>query len=367
MIKILMISTNPIGKDGITSVIFNIINNINVKYFQIDVLAINNPDNEYKIMVESKGGKLYSLHRDKHHMIKYISNLKTLIKKNKYDIVHVHGNSHTLTLELMIAKHAGCKTRIAHSHNTTCKAKVLNKLLTPFFLHYYTTAIACGNVAGEWMFGHHQFQIINNGINIENFKFNQEARQIIRSKLGIDNNTILLCNVGRFNEQKNHVFLIKILSQLIKKHEDYRLLLIGDGKLQHETKKQVIEYNLEDKVIFLGTTNEIGNYLSSCDLIVMPSLYEGFPVTLVEQQVNGLQCVVSDVITRDVDKTGSITFVPLNDNPDYWAKVITGINISLNRERLSQENSKIITNAGLDIAHEIIKLEMLYKKEYEKI
>lgn len=366
-LKILMISTNPILKDGITSVIFNIAENIDYHKFQVDIMAINKPDTEFVNRISACGGKIYTIKRGFKCIIKYALNLKRLIKKNKYDIVHIHGNSHTLALELTVAKLAGAKIRIAHSHNTTCKVIFLNKLLAPIFNFAYTDALACGTDAGKWMFGRKDFTIFNNGINIENFMFNKKDRIEIRKKYNILDNEVIIGHVGRFNTQKNHVFLIEIIKCLLKTKQNYKLFLIGDGQLKDEIEKLVYTTSLSSNVFFLGAINDVGAYLSAMDMIVMPSLYEGFPVTLVEEQVNGLNCIVSNTITNDVNITGNVVFVPLNNNPELWADTIESIDVENDRSSKSNQSVKAIIDAGLDMKKEIRKLEKYYKKACDRV
>lgn len=358
--KVLMIPLVPFRRNGISSVICNIVNNIDNEAFDVNIVAINKPDNEY---CQTVNAHIYSIIRGKTKLFQYCYNLYKLIKKEKYDIVHIHGNSHTLAFELLIAKLAGCKKRIVHSHNTTCVYKLMNYMLTPLFNHLYTGALACGKDAGIWMFGKKNFTIINNGIDTERFAFNLAARKELRRKLCIQENEILICHVGCFNKQKNQNFLIEIFELLCKKDPDkYKLLLIGTGDLIDEIKKKVNSSEIYSKVAFLGGINNVNLYLSASDLIVMPSLYEGFPVTLVEEQANGLPCVVSDNISEDVNITGEVTFIPLNNNPKQWVEAIERQKIIGDREEKSAESIAKIVKAGLDMKHEIKKLEKYYKE-----
>ena len=274
--RILMINTVPMERNGITNVICNIIENIDHGDIIIDCVAINSPDSRYKNLLEIYGGEIYVIPNrlSKPHI--YVKKLAELIRQNKYDAVHAHGNSHTLALEMMAAKMAGCPFRIAHSHNTTCKYKFVDKIMTPLFELLCTDRIACGIEAGKWLFGKKEFWVLNNGIDIEKFRFNHEARESIRRNYHIDDDTLLIGHVGEFNDFKNQEFLVSIFAEIIKKRKAC-LLLVGIGPRQEIIRNKVNELEINKNVIFVGVVDNVNDYLSAIDIIVMPSLHEGLP------------------------------------------------------------------------------------------
>lgn len=164
--KILVINTVPTDKNGITNVIFNYLKAMG-NDVAFDYVAINNPDAFYVNFLEEKGAALYSLKRK--NVLRYIWSLCKIIKQNKYDAIHVHGNSHTVILELLAAKLAGCKVRIVHAHSTGCNSVALHKLLAGLFDSLCTDRLACGESAGKFMFGLKPFKIINNGVDVGNY------------------------------------------------------------------------------------------------------------------------------------------------------------------------------------------------------
>ena len=173
--KILVINTVPTDKNGITNVIFNYLKAMG-NDVAFDYVAINNPDAFYVNFLEEKGAALYSLKR--RNVLGYIGSLCKIIKKNKYDAIHVHGNSHTVVLELLAAKLAGCKVRIIHAHSTGCNSVALHKLLAGLFDCLCTDRLACGESAGKFMFGLKPFEIINNGVDVEKFSFDYKTMSI---------------------------------------------------------------------------------------------------------------------------------------------------------------------------------------------
>lgn len=361
MKRVLLICTTKIGKTGITNVVMNYLRSFNTVEIKFDLCAINNPEQTYIDIVRNQGGNVYVIER-LGKTVRYFKKLTHLIRVQGYDVVHIHTNSHTAILELLAAKIAKCPVRIVHSHNTTCKSVLLHRMLTPFFYLLYTHGLACGMDAGRWMFGNRPFSVINNGVDVVKFSFDKYKRNAIRKKLCVEEGHFLLGHVGMFNGVKNQQFVVEIVSELCKKNEKYRLVLIGDGEQRNKVEEITKNLNLEDKVFFTGNIDNVSDYLSAIDLIVMPSLYEGLPLALIEQQANGLKCVVSDTITQEVNKTGNVTFLSLNSPAEKWAEIIESMNNVEDREIVSQNAINDIILAGYSIREEAKKLEDYYKE-----
>lgn len=337
--KILVINTVPTDKNGITNVIFNYLKAMG-NDVAFDYVAINNPDAFYVNFLEEKGATLYSLKRK--NVLRYIWSLCKIIKQNNYDAIHVHGNSHTVVLELLAAKLAGCKVRIIHAHSTGCNSVALHKLLAGLFDSLCTDCLACGEEAGKFMFGNKPFKIINNGVDVEKFSFNNKAREAFRVKLALTETDILIGHVGYFMPVKNQSFLVDVFAELAKRDSRYHLVLIGDGAMRTEIEQKVESLGLTNKVTFTGNIDNVSEFLNAIDIIIMPSLYEGLPLTLVEQQANGLQCVVSDTITSEADKTGNLRFLSLQAPISDWVHTIENSHCMQDREQRSKDASSLL-------------------------
>ncbi|XRC40087.1 glycosyltransferase [Lactiplantibacillus plantarum] len=165
-----------------------------------------------------------------------------------------------------------------------------------------------------------EYTVINNGVDVDRFKYEPMIREEYRKKLGLNGKTALL-HVGRFVPAKNHTKLIEIFSQFHKMHPETVLLLVGEGELLGDVKKQVTKLGLDNFVRFLGLRKDIPALMSAADLFVLPSLYEGLPVVGVEAQASGLPCVFSESITQEVDiLKGHNQFVDLSESESYWEK-----------------------------------------------
>ncbi len=360
--KILLVNTVPTDKNGITNVLFNYLRAMDTKGMQIDLVSLNQPDDAYIKEVEKKGGRIYVLPRLQGTMT-YWKSLRNLMRENNYDAIHIHGNSHTTVLELTAAKAAGCVVRMVHAHNTTCKQVVVHKLLTPIFNTLCTDGLACGKAAGEFMFGKKTFTVMNNGVDTEKFAFKKEPRETIRKKHSWEGCKII-GHVGYFSEVKNHQWIIEVFRELQKIDNTYRLLLIGEGNLKDMIVEKAKSYDILDKITFTGNINNVDEYLNAMDLIMMPSLYEGLPLTLIEQQANGLRCVVSDTITKEVDKTNNMKFLPLTVSAEQWADEILSICVDDNQVRSERSLKAIedITFCNYSIKEEAEKLRNYYYK-----
>ena len=362
MVNVLMSSTTPMIKDGITQVMLNLYQNVNYEKVHIDFVTINEPSNDIILKMIDRGSSYYYIPREIKHPARFIKKYAQICKN--YDIVHVHGNSATMVLELFAATLAGVKVRIAHSHNTYCIVKNIDKLCRPLFYHLCNVRLACGREAGEWLFKNRKFDILNNGIITSKYKFDSTSRCKIRKELGWED-CFVLGHIGNFLAAKNHVFLINYF-KVVSQNESMRLVLLGDGDLFENIKSMVEEIGLRDKVFFAGSVDNVSDYLSAMDIFVMPSTNEGFPLTLIEAQANGLKCMVSDCITKSVNLTGNVQFIPLTDM-NFWVHALQE-NFSLcNRKKTSDSAIRKIVNKGYDISISAKKLEQIYFESYQNL
>lgn len=361
--RVLVINTVPTGKNGMTNVIFNLYGAMDRRDITVDYVAVNEPDPEYVRQINAGGGQVFILRRTFPNVVGYYVGLRRLIRRGKYDIVHAHGNSATLALEMRAARSAGCPVRIAHSHNTTCRYRLLHKMLTPAFGRDCTHRLACGTDAGKWLYGKADFTVLHNGVDTERFAFDPRTRARIREQFGIRDGDVVIGHVGAFVAAKNQSFLADVFDALAENEESYRLMFVGDGPLRHAVERKMAELHPEDKVIFVGNTDWVEEYLSACDLIVMPSLFEGLPLTLIEEQANGLSCIVSDNITREADKTGKLVFLPLSCGAAKWAETVRQVSAKQHR---TEEDARIaaetVARCGYDIRTNAQELKRYYER-----
>ncbi|MGN0677419.1 MAG: glycosyltransferase family 1 protein [Ruminococcus sp.] len=360
--KILIITTVRFRFNGITSVILNYYRNMDKTDMTIDIAVPNEISDEYREEFISNGSEVYFLNR-KGNPLKYFSSLYKLLKNEKYDIVHIHGNSSMMLLDVLPSLLTKVPVRIVHSHNTTCNHIFLHKLLNPVFRRCYTHGFACGQDAGKWLFGKKDFIELKNGIETKKYMFSQPLRDEYRAKLKAGNKTVI-GHVGNFIEQKNHVFLINMFADLLKKNPEYILLLISDGELMEQIKAQAESLGISESIIFLGKTPDVCKYMQAMDIFVLPSLYEGLPVVLVEAQSAGLPCLVSDKVAVEANLTGTIKYIGI-DNTAEWVNQIESLNKILpetDRKKCCEDNNIRIADSGYDITKSAELLRDYYTK-----
>jgi glycosyltransferase involved in cell wall biosynthesis len=358
-IKVLIIATTKFELNGITNVILNYYWAMEKSDMQIDFVIPNDIGNDLRNELGLFGSNIYKISGRNKKPFTYISKLSKLINKNSYDIVHAHGNSCTLALEMIAAKKGKVKVRISHSHSSNCKYKIIHKVLRKLFNNNYTHAFACGQKSGEWLFKGNPFVIINNGINLEMYKYDEMIRKEYRNKYGLNGKKVV-GHIGHFSYPKNQEYLVKIFHELYKLDNSYRLILIGDGQLRQNIQEQVANLGLTNTVIFTGKTSEVPQLMQALDIIVMPSRFEGFPLTLVEAQSACLPCFVSDTISSEVAITDLVQFISLNKSPKEWANQINTFTPK-NRRESSNTIYNQIAEAGYSITENAEKIKRLYK------
>lgn len=269
--------------------------------------------------------------------IAYISVIRKLCREQKYKVVHSHMNVMSF-FSLFAAWLGGVPIRISHSHSASANGKgeltrnILKHTLRPFSRVFATHYFACSIYAAHWLFGEkivseRKVTILRNAISIERFKYDQEKREKVREQLGLSGKFVI-GNVGRLSPQKNQLFLIDIFHAVTKLRNDVHLLIIGGigsaGKgLEERLREKIEQYGISEKVSFLGSMEDISGMYQAMDVFVLPSLYEGLPVSVIEAQCSGLSCVISDRVSKEVKLNRNIMFLPLEESVERWAECIT--------------------------------------------
>ena len=360
MKRILVINTVGFFVNGITSVIMNYYDGVENSEYLFDFVSASPFEKKIAEKIKNKGGNLYYYKRGK-NVVGYMKNIYNLCKKNKYDIVHVHGNSATMTFDLLPARLAGVPMRIAHSHNSTCGHEFVSKCLTPVFKCLYTKALACSESAGNWLFGDKKFVVLKNAISLNQYMYKEDMRKEYRQKLQFDENDIVLGHIGLCNEQKNKVFLVELLKEL-KGKENLKLLLVGDGEKEiiDNIITKVHQYGLEKRVFLLGTRTDVVGLLHAMDVFLFPSLWEGFGITVMEAQATGLPCIVSEYVPDAVNFSEQFSKVSL-DSQEKWLQTIEKYSdTATNRGEISAQNIITIRQSGYDIDCEVEQLKQMY-------
>ena len=373
-IKVLQ-SISSLGVGGNEIFVMNLLRHIDKTKFQIDFVVYDNQRLDFYDEVLEAGGKVYfcqSNHQNKgFKLLNQIGMVKKILKDNKYDIIHCNSCSLFGILRGTIAgKSIGNIKVIAHSHNSgTPKNTLGDKLVRTILKKYLCSTIdygfSCSDVAGESKYTKRfmkssAYYTINNAIEIEKYIYSDTERKSIRTNMNIDDSTFVIGHVGRFEKQKNHKFIIDIFEKILDKRPNSKLLLVGDGSLLNEIKDYANKKQIGDQIIFAGQQDNVSVFYSAMDCFLLPSLYEGFPFVLVEAQINGLKCIISDNITKSVNIADGVCFWGLEQDEESWADHV----IEFGNYRLNKEQILKVTNM-YDINIEIKKIEELYQQLME--
>ena len=359
-VNIAMLATN-LELNGISSVIMNYARHLNRDKYNLTIIAGKNIDPDYRAECLKMNINIIELPHRLANTKGYYYGLYRALKKNNFDIFHVHGSSSTLAIDLAIAKIAGIRVRIAHSHNTTTNNMRLHKILTPLFNSLYTAGFACGVAAGKWMFGEKDFVVIPNGFDTKKFIFSNKIREKVRKNMNIENN-IVLGHIGRFNRQKNHIFILKVFNELMKINSNYKLLLVGDGPDFEKFRDIVAKSKNKDNIILYGETDNPNEIYMAMDKFILPSLYEGLPIVLLEAQIAGLPIIASDVITEEVKLSNHFIFESLESSPKNWAYDIDNIDTTIREREIFFDKRKDTLKK-----YEIVNSVKILEGEYDKL
>lgn len=364
--------TQIIGKwlgGGVESVVMNYYIHIDRSKIQFDFICDEDSTNIPYDEINSLGGKVILI-PPYQKVIKYHNELKKVLKDGNYKIVHSHINTLSV-FSLWAAKSAGVPVRIAHSHSTTNKKEKKKNLMKQVLKHFSkvfaTDYMCCSELAGRWLFGDKEYDrgnvyLLNNAIDLDKFKYDENIRKEKRKELNISDDTLVIGHVGRFVEQKNHRFLIDIFNEVHKERKNSILLLAGQGPLVEEIHEKVNELGLNESVRFLGQRKDIDKLYQAMDLFLFPSLYEGLGMVAVEAQVSGLPCVVSTEIPEIAKVTEKITFVNLENKIETWTEIIFKYIKNINRKNINFTDGI----KKYDIIKEATKLEKKYLNLYKR-
>lgn len=336
MDRVLVTGAANIGKAGVATIVFKWGQHFDSNKLVYDYLMQSGlPEQKYIEAINSKGGKIYTINNRKKGPFSIINWITKIVRDGEYKTIHINSDSaYIAAAYIYAAKRGGIENIYVHSHCTqiddnralvrTIKV-ILHKLCMPYVKKNSKMYLACSEVAGEWMFGKDigrspKYKIIYNGVEADRYAFNESVRMKYRKELGIDD-YVVIGNIGRFSFQKNHDFLIDIFSAIKNGDSKYKLLLVGTGELEESIRAKVRALGLDNDVLFLGQRGDVPELLSAMDVLVMPSRFEGLPVTMVEAQMASLPCVVSGNITREAKFTDRVEYVN-GDDLDEWAEKI---------------------------------------------
>lgn len=316
---------------GVESVVMNYFRSFDKKDCEFHfVKSFNKLPKEEEII--KLGGKIHYITPIKKNIFKFYKQLNNLYKNNNFDVMWFNSCMLVNFSFIKYAKKYGVNKIIIHSHNSqfmdTSLIKplkyIIHKINRKKVLKCATDFWSCSIDASKFFYEKNiinskNHKIINNAIDLDKFKFNENIRNDYREKLGL-NGFFVIGNVGRLHTQKNQTFLINVFQKVYNKNNASKLLIVGQGKEEKSLKEQVNQLNLQNSVIFTGARNDVPNLMQAIDCFALPSLYEGLPVVGIEAQASGVKCLFSDAVPSNIQYSNSVKFLPLDE--DVWIKEI---------------------------------------------
>jgi glycosyltransferase involved in cell wall biosynthesis len=314
-----------LNQTGIDNVVMDLYRHIDRTRFQFDFVVFGSDEGTHEREVTQLGGRIFHVPTRTSNPWRSIQALGRIFKDHSYKIIHSHQDCLSGQV-LKIAKKCGVAVRVAHAHTTNLPSGWrrhyyrINKNSIPKYANFF---IGCTERSGRWMFGEDvvnspKFEVLKNAIDTRRFSYDDKLRSNYRKKLGCEEATVVI-HIGRLAYAKNHTFLFKIFKEYRNLDARAQLLIIGDGELRAALKQEVKDQGLTDSVSFMGARNDIPELLNAADIMVMPSLFEGLPLTCIESQTAGLKTLISDTIDPIVVFTSIIESRSLEHSPKEWA------------------------------------------------
>lgn len=350
-IKVLEV-VSGINYGGVEMLLLNYFKKIDMELFEISIITHDIPNTENKKDFSDLGIAIYQVTPKRENIIKNAYEIKKILKKIRPDVIHCHMTLSNY-MPLLLAKFSRIKKRISHAHEANNKGK-LDKIYQFIINRTSTKSLACSQSAAEYCYGKNKnVFLFPNAIDVDKFAFNKDTREKIRTIYSIPNDYTVLGNIGRCVEVKNQFRLIDIFNEYLKKNTKSILMLIGDGPLKEELEKYSKQLGINENVIFVGNVNNVYDYYNAFDYFVQTSISEGFGLTVIEAQSNGLPCIISTGIPNDVVFNNNVHMVNLEAPNDEWVNTINSLNNKRTQELLIRKSSYNLDSS-------CIELEKLY-------
>lgn len=360
MLNILHYGLSP-NRGGIETYLDKLWLHIDKETFHFDFIDEWEGKAYFREKFENEGAIFYDITHRRRSVRKNVRQWDQLLRECPPDILHCHLNTLSYVQPIRSAIKQGIPV-IVHSRSSGMKiskvSKRFHKWNSKWLKGQDIWRIAVSKNAGEWLFGKDSyFTVINNSVDIEHFEYSDKKRNVFREQMGIDLNTFVVGNVGSLSVEKNQKFLLRIFKQLKMRHKNCKLLIAGEGYLRTELERYAKLLNVNLDVHFLGNIVNIDEMLSALDVFVMPSISEGFPNAVLEAQANGLQCIVSDSVTKEVD-VGLCEYISLKEDDVKWATIVDKYKKPYERDYIKQR-----TNIqAFSIEKEISRIEGIYRE-----
>lgn len=353
--RILHIVSNIGKQSGVMKVVMSYYEAINSEY-KFDFLCWDNsPVENYEFEINQLGGRVIYVEKPK---LFSNSTWSLFFNNYKYNAVHLHMSFLNILVRNVVPKDTPI---IYHVHTDKYSDKKISEIRNRIFciplkwnIKYQ---LACSEAAGNLYFGkkfNQKGHILLNALNLEEYKISEVKKAYVKKSLNIKEQEKIYIHIGGFRAQKNHSFLIDIFSEILKKQNSAKLLLVGEGPLKNKIVQKVVDYGISDKVVFLGIRKDVPELLSISDYCIFPSIFEGLGIVLIESQISNVKTYTSDVIPDEAIISSNISLLSLDQDAKYWSEMIINNFQGTNLK-------KKYTEQDYNIKNEVMKLQKIYE------
>ncbi|MBM6688324.1 glycosyltransferase [Collinsella tanakaei] len=369
MVSVLMFGLTPV-MGGVETFIYNVVAHSDLDRIHFEFLVAGDKKPVYADELEALCGTgcIHHVPEIRSSGLEGYREVSRFFRENgeRFDWMHLNICTAAKVLYCYpFSKRCGFKV-LTHSHTSSAFGTLFHRLGRPLLRNVSDCRLACSEPAAEWMFGGdyvRDTRIINNGIDVDRFRFSESERERIRTMYGIPQDAFVIGHVGRFSKVKNHTYLLRVFAELAQYDAQAYLLLIGAGELEGEIRSCCRNYEISERVIFPGLQEDTSPYYSAMDAFVMPSLYEGLPVVGVEAAASGLGCYFSGGVSRQAAILEKTRFLSIDENPSAWVDALLH-----DRDVLCDYAGRLfagdtVKDAGYDICYVAKTIDDIYLEE----
>lgn len=357
MIRVLQV-VSTLENGGMEKVVMNYFAHMDHNKVMFDFLVLYGDQCHYRAALEAQGCRVFCLKNSPSNLIPHSKELRTFFREHRYFVVHIHAMSSLRYRIAKLAKKNGAKTIIYHSHTSSnsnsMPLRVLHRICRRKINRWSDEKYACSLTAGDYMYTEN-YTLIPNAIDLNRFAYSEEKRDLLQGQLQL-REKLVIGHIGRYVDLKNQKFLLNVARYLTD--TPFVMLFFGWGSGKVDLEKQIAESNLQDRVLLMGSRDNIEDYYNVFDVLAFPSKYEGLSLVLVEAQANGCPVVASDRVSTESKLTERFSFLPIEETEAQykkWAELLKRYVGSCHTDTKEE-----LSRAGYNIEAEAEKLESFY-------
>ncbi|MGI5857376.1 MAG: glycosyltransferase [Candidatus Merdivicinus sp.] len=347
------------GRGGLSYYAVGLLKTLDPEKYEFTFLS-NDPEPFFGEEIRTHGGRILAIPSRSRHPLAHRRALDRVFAEERFDICHIHLSSASNIEPLKAAERAGVPLVIAHSHNAGLSGNTLSRFLhrrnVPEIARCTHKRLACSELAGRFLYGDADFQVVKNAIDLDRFAFSQETRESVRREFSLEGK-FTVGHVGRMTEAKNPRFLLELFREIHSREPESALLYIGSGEMEAELKAYARELGIAESIRFAGQVPDPERYLCAMDCFLLPSRFEGLGYAVIEAVCTGLRCFVSDVLPQEAIVGRLVETFPLDADKALLAERVLAVRGSA-EPRTGQR--ALLETLGYDLASQVRTMEAIY-------